>query len=127
MKLRYIVMSIISQILITAVALEFFFIFYLETFATTSARTAKVFNLTPQDHTNSSLITLFKNQGVYNGLLGLLLLYAAFISAAGTEIAILLLAYIIAVAAYGSLTSNKWIILKQGGLAIVALLSLIII
>ena len=42
-------MSIISTLLNSLVALEFFYIMYLETFATPSATTAKVFNLSQEE------------------------------------------------------------------------------
>lgn len=119
-------MSIISQIIITLVAIEFFYIMYLETFATTSKATGRVFKMSQKELSNSSVQTLFKNQGVYNGLLGIGLLYAIYISSAPKETASLLLIYIVLVAAYGSITSDKLIILKQGGLAIIGLLTLLI-
>ncbi|EMF0275613.1 TPA: DUF1304 domain-containing protein [Enterococcus hirae] len=119
-------MSIISQIIITLVAIEFFYIMYLETFATTSKATGRVFKMSQKELSNSSVQTLFKNQGVYNGLLGIALLYATYISSAPKEMASLLLVYIVLVAAYGSITSDKLIILKQGGLAIIGLLTLLI-
>ena len=119
-------MSIISQIIITLVAIEFFYIMYLETFATTSKATGRVFKMSQKELSNSSVQTLFKNQGVYNGLLGIGLLYAIYISSAPKEMASLLLIYIVLVAAYGSITSDKLIILKQGGLAIIGLLTLLI-
>lgn len=120
-------MSIISQIIITLVAIEFFYIMYLETFATTSKATGRVFKMSQKELSNSSVQTLFKNQGVYNGLLGIGLLYAIYISSAPKEMASLLLIYIVLVAAYGSITSDKLIILKQGGLAIIGLLTLLIL
>ena len=108
-------MTILSTILIVLVALEFFYILYLETFATTSKATARVFNVTKTE--------LERPIGVYNGLIGLGLLYSITFASAPLEISRLLLIYIILVAAYGSVTSDKKIILTQGGLAILALLS----
>lgn len=116
-------MSIISTVLIFLVALEFFYIMYLETFATTSDATSRVFNLTKEELKRADLNTLFKNQGIYNGLIGLGLLYSVFLSSASLEISRLLLVYIILVALYGGFTSNKKIILTQGGLAIIAIIS----
>ena len=118
-------MSILSTILVTLVAMLFFYIMYLETFATDSESTSRVFNITQEELRKTSLNTLFKNQGIYNGLLGVALLYGAFLSKNPVEIVAMLLIYIILVAIYGGLTSDKKIILKQGGLPILALLSLL--
>ena len=73
-----------------------------------------------------SVNVLFKNQGVYNGLIAVLILVAVFIH--NSKIAVIyLMGYIILVAAYGSLTSNPKIILKQGGLAIITLISCLVL
>ena len=117
-------MSIITTILTILVALLFFYIMYLETFATDSNSTSRVFNITKEELKRPSLNVLFKNQGVYNGLLGVALLYGLFFSKNPKEIVGMLLVYIILVAIYGGLTSDKKIILKQGGLPILALISL---
>ncbi|MGF1982411.1 DUF1304 domain-containing protein [Lactococcus taiwanensis] len=116
-------MTILTIILALLVALEFFYIMYLETFATSSKTTCRVFNMKKEELDRSSVQTLFKNQGIYNGLVGIGLIYAIFFSSASLEIVRLLLIFIILVALYGSLTSNKKIILTQGGLAILALIS----
>ncbi|MFR4286987.1 MAG: DUF1304 domain-containing protein [Enterococcus italicus] len=116
-------MSTLTSILVVLVALEFFYIMYLETIATSSDATSRVFNMTKDELNRPSVQTLFKNQGVYNGLIGVGLLYSVFISGASLELGRLLLVYIILVALYGSLTSDKKIILKQGGLAILALIT----
>lgn len=118
-------MSVLSTVLVTLVAFLFFYIMYLETFATDSESTSRVFNIPQEELKKLSLNTLFKNQGVYNGLLGVALLYGAFLSKNPVEIVAMLLIYIILVAIYGGLTSDKKIILKQGGLPILALISLL--
>ncbi|AME09208.1 MULTISPECIES: DUF1304 domain-containing protein [Gemella] len=118
-------MNIISTILTVLVALLFFYIMYLETFATDSQSTSRVFNISQEELRRPALNILFKNQGIYNGLLGIALLYGAFISNNAKEVVAMLLIYIILVAIYGSLTSDKKIILKQGGLPILALISLL--
>ena len=117
-------MNIISIILTVLVAVLFFYIMYLETFATDSDSTSRVFNIDEEELKRPNLNILFKNQGVYNGLIGVGLLYGTFFSKNPKEIVGMLLVYIILVAIYGGLTSDKRIILKQGGLPILALISL---
>lgn len=114
-------MSIVIQLFATLVALEFLFIMYLETFATTSDRTSKVFGMSKEELARQSVNTLFKNQGIYNGLLGVLILLAVFVFSSQTAVMILM-GYIILVALYGSITSNPKIIFMQGGLAIITLI-----
>ena len=116
-------MSMMTTILGTLVAIEFFYIFYLETVATVSARTPRVFKMEDEELRRPSVTTLFKNQGVYNGLIGVLILISIYVIPSISWL-VLLLAYIILVALYGSVTSDKIILLKQGGVAILTLISL---
>ncbi|CRH91245.1 Predicted membrane protein [Chlamydia trachomatis] len=117
-------MSIITIILGTLVALEFFYIFYLEMIATTSAATARVFKMSQEELQQKNVTTLFKNQGVYNLLIGVLILIAIYIFPSATWLGNLA-SYVILVAIYGGITSDKMIILKQGDLAILTLLTLL--
>ena len=113
-------MNIISVIFSVLAALEHIYILYLETIITTSQKTSKVFDIEVEELKTKTVSTLLKNQGVYNGLLSLLL----FISLYRNELfwIRILLGYIILVAIYGGITSNPKIIFKQGGLAIIAIL-----
>lgn len=113
-------MNIISVIFSVLAALEHIYILYLETIITTSQKTSKVFDIEEEELKTKTVSTLLKNQGVYNGLLSLLL----FIALYRNEIfwIRILLGYIILVALYGGITSNPKIIFKQGGLAIIAIL-----
>ena len=115
-------MTILVKILGTLVALEFFYIMYLETFATTSAKTAQVFQIEVSELQRPTVNTLFKNQGIYNGLLAVLILLALYIFVSKVAVMILM-GYIILVALYGSITSNPKIIVMQGGLAILTLIA----
>ena len=68
-------MSIITLILAGIVALEHLYIMYLETFATHSDMTSRVFNMSKEELQRDSVTNLFKNQGIYNGLIAVFLLY----------------------------------------------------
>ena len=72
-----------------------------------------------------SVSSLFKNQGIYNALLGVFLLYGIYFSQ-NLEIVTIFVLFVIGAAAYGSLTADKKIILKQGGPAILALISILL-
>ena len=113
-------MNSISLIFSILAALEHIYILYLETIITDSEKTSKVFGIEVDELKTKTVSILLKNQGVYNGLLSILL----FISIFKSEIfwIRLFLSYIILVAIYGGITSNPKIIFKQGGLAIIALL-----
>lgn len=117
-------MSIFTTILATIVALEHLFILYLETFATQSAKTSQVFNLTQEELARKSVSTLFKNQGIYNGLLAIFLLYGVFTG--NLEITTIFVLFVIGAASYGAATSSPKILLTQGGPAILALISILV-
>ncbi|SCU02258.1 membrane spanning protein [Staphylococcus aureus] len=68
-------MNIISTILVIFVAIEFFYIMYLETIATTSRKTSETFSISVSKLKDKNINVLLKNQGVYNGLIGVLLIY----------------------------------------------------
>ena len=71
-------MSIITLILAGIVALEHLYIMYLETFATHSDTTSRVFNMRKEELQRDSVTNLFKNKGIYNGLIAVFLLYGIF-------------------------------------------------
>ena len=118
-------MSIMITILTAFVALEFVYIFYLETLQTTSEATSRVFNMSVETLNNTNITTLFKNQGVYNLMIAVGLVFGLIIGS--REVVGFLLFNIIVVAVYGGLTSQISIIWKQGGLAIVTFLLLLIL
>ena len=113
-------MSTLTTILGILVALEHLYIMFLETIATSSASTSRVFGISIEQLKSKTIATLLKNQGVYNGLIAVLLLVAVWQQdLLWTR---LVLGYVILAALYGSLTSKPNIILKQGGLAILGLI-----
>ncbi|MBR0410449.1 MAG: DUF1304 domain-containing protein [Eubacterium sp.] len=115
-------MTIITKILGTLAALEFLYIMYLETIATTSEKTSRVFGMEKEELERKSVNTLFKNQGVYNGLIAVMILLAIYVFASKVGLMVLM-GYIILVALYGSITSNPKILFMQGGLAILTLVT----
>ena len=120
-------MNILTTVIAALVAVEHLYIMYLETIATASKSTSRVFGISTDRLKDKNISTLLKNQGVYNGLIAILLLFSVFQQDDGEYQSSLLwtrllLGYIILVAVYGGLTSKPSIILKQGGLAILGLI-----
>lgn len=112
-------MTIWLQIAAGLVALEHLYIMWLETVATTSDKTSHTFGIAREELGRKTTSSLLKNQGVYNGLLAVLIFIAL---AMGDLVWLrLLLGYVVAVAVYGGLATNPMIILKQGTPALLAL------
>ena len=110
-------MNTLTTVLAILVALEHLYIIFLETIATSSESTSRVFSISVDQLKSKTIATLLK---VYNGLIAVLLLVAVWQQdLLWTR---LLLGYVVLVALYGSLTSKPNIILKQGGLAIIGLI-----
>ena len=74
---------------------------------------------------NANITTLFKNQGVYNLMIAVGLVFGLIVGS--REVVGFLLFNIIVIAVYGGLTSQMSIIWKQGGLAIITFLLLLIL
>ena len=70
-------MSLLTIILASLAALEHLYIFYLESIRTTSDTTSRVFNMDKEELARPSVTSLFKNQGIYNALIGACLLYTS--------------------------------------------------
>ena len=113
-------MNTFTTVLAILVALEHLYIMFLETIATSSGSTSRVFGISIDQLKSKTIATLLKNQGVYNGLIAVLLLVAVWQQ--DLLWIRLILGYVVLVALYGSLTSEPNIILKQGGLAILGLI-----
>ncbi len=117
-------MSLITSVLASVVALEHLYILYLETFATQSDATSRVFGMEKEELQRPSVSALFKNQGVYNGLLALFLFYG--IVTGNREIVTIFVLFIIGAASYGAVSSSPKILLTQGGPAILTFISLLL-
>ena len=114
-------MDVTFMILATLVAVEHIYIMCLEKVFTKSRTTARTFNMDVEALSRPTVSTLFKNQGVYNLLLAVLILIAVWVT---NDLfwARCLLTYVALVAIYGGFTSSPAIILKQGAPALVALI-----
>ena len=116
--------SIVNKMLMSGSAVLFLYIMLLESFMTDSESTARVFKMSVRDLRGKNLNTLFKNQGIYNGLLGIALLYGTYRPGGNIELSVVILSMMFLVAIYGGLSSDKSILLKQGGLPFLSLVSL---
>lgn len=116
--------SIVNKMLMSGSAVLFLYIMLLESFMTDSESTARVFKMSVRDLRGKNLNTLFKNQGIYNGLLGIALLYGTYRPGGNMELSVVILSIMFLVAVYGGLSSDKTIILKQGALPLLSLVSL---
>ncbi|BFU60545.1 MULTISPECIES: DUF1304 domain-containing protein [Rodentibacter] len=111
-------MEILASILTALVALEHFYILYLEMFALNSPVARRIFKLTEQDLANPKIKVLFANQGLYNGFLAAGLVFS--LSVQQVALTYFFLICVIIAAIYGAITANKGILFKQGLPAVLA-------
>ncbi len=109
-------MKLISDILISVVALLHFGFLYLEMFLWDKPRGMKSFNLTAEFAKQSK--TLAMNQGLYNGFLAAGLVWSLF---ADQPTKIFFLSCVIIAGVFGALTVSKRIFYIQAAPAILAL------
>ncbi|MDS0526583.1 DUF1304 domain-containing protein [Clostridium sp. SHJSY1] len=119
-------MKAISDILVIAVAVEHVFIMLLEMFFIKSSVDRRTFNIDSKLLDRKEVGVMFANQGLYNGFLAAGLFWSFFVpEAMSTQLRFFFLGCVIIAAIYGAITSNKNILVKQGGLAILAIILLV--
>lgn len=121
-------MSIISTILIIIVAVEALAILGLEMFGSQTAAAAKAFGFTPDYQHRPETKTTMGNIGLYNGFVGVGLLFMRFVLPANAVVSgsLLFTGFVVIAGIYGGLTVNRQIALTQGLPGLLAFLSLLI-
>ncbi|MFC6323775.1 DUF1304 domain-containing protein [Companilactobacillus baiquanensis] len=116
-------MEILTLFIVALVAVEHIGIAILEIFASPKTQ-AEAFDMSEDFVKQKSAQIALSNQGIYNGMFGILILAMIlfFTGAVLKTILILLMIYIIIVAVYGAFTATKKILFLQGLPALVALI-----
>jgi len=119
-------MQILTLFLVALVALEHIGIAGLEMFAKPEMQ-ANAFDMPLGFVKTKEAQTALANQGIYNGLLGVLILLMILFFTGSTlkTILIMLMLYIVIVAIYGAFTATKKILYLQGLPALIALIFVI--
>ncbi|HLA44017.1 MAG TPA: DUF1304 domain-containing protein [Aggregatilineales bacterium] len=119
-------MEIISKILVGIVALEHFYILYLEMFLWTTPTGLKSFGTTRE--TAESSKTLAANQGLYNGFLAAGLIWSIVHpdDDIGRQVALFFLGCVIVAGVYGGITVKRSILIIQGLPAFIALIAVLL-
>lgn len=112
-------MQTLAHILTIIVALEHFYILYLEMFAIEGKSAKRIFGLTDDFIAQKKVKVMFANQGLYNGFLAAGILFGYAIG----QMAVIyfFLVCVIIAAIFGAITANKGILVKQGLPATLAL------
>lgn len=120
-------MSTIAGVLVALVALEHLYILWIEMFAWTT-KGKEVFRDALPEELFEPTRGLAANQGLYNGFLATGLIWGLTIGDPewSIRIQIFFLGCVIVAATYGALRSSRSILIKQGLLAILALLALLL-
>lgn len=111
----------ITAILVFLSAMEHIFIFVLEMFFSESRIVQKNFNLDLEYLKDERTKIMLANQAVYNGFLASGLLWS--LGTSNLSVAVFFLLCVVCAAVYGAVTVNKRILLIQGGIAILGLIS----
>ncbi|OOR98982.1 hypothetical protein B0187_06910 [Haemophilus paracuniculus] len=114
-------MAILALILTLLVAVEHFYILYLEMFAIESTKAKKIFNLSDDFIAQPKVKVMFANQGLYNGFLAAGLLFG--LISQQFSVVIFFLICVMFAGIYGAITANRSIFLKQALPAILAILA----
>jgi len=119
-------MEILSKILVAIVALEHFYILYLEMFLWTKPKGLKTFGMKREEAEQSK--TLAANQGLYNGFLAAGLIWGLVHpnQQFGIHIQLFFLLCILTAALYGGLSAKRSILFIQGLPALLALIVLLL-
>lgn len=121
-------MSLISTILIIIVAVEALGILGLEMFGSQTAAARQAFDISAEYQRRPETKTTLANIGLYNGFVGVGLLFMRFGLPSNAVIAgcLFFTGFVVVAGIYGGLTANRQIALTQGLPGLLAFLSLLI-